>query len=136
MTQYARNVAALRRAGADVVALAVDPADRSEALRAQLGLEFPILCDTERHVVRDWNLYNPKEMGGIAIPAVFVVGTDRRVLYRSIDSTGARVSAEGVLNFLQGSSDAARLERRPVRPGLRDFARAIGNAIRRGVRVR
>ena len=32
--------------------------------------------------------------------------------------------------------DAALLERRPVRPRLRDFARAVVNAIRRGVRVR
>jgi peroxiredoxin len=136
LTEYARHYAAIRAAGADVVALSVDPEDRSEPLRKQLGIDFPILCDRDRRVVREWGLYNPDEMGGIGIPAVFVIGTDRRVLYRSIDNTGARVSAAGVLRFLQGSPDVALLERRPVRPGVGNFARAIVNAIRRGVRVR
>jgi peroxiredoxin len=136
LTEYAEDYAAIRAAGADVVALSVDPQDRSEPLRKQLGIDFPILCDTGRRVVREWGLYNPDEMGGIAIPAVFVIGADRRVLYRSIDNTSARVSTEGVLRFLQGSRDTALLKRRPVRPGLRNFARAIVNAIRRGVRVR
>ena len=136
MTEYARQYAAFRAAGADVAALSVDPEDRSEPLRKQLGIEFPILCDTGRRVVREWGLYNPDEMGGIAVPAVFVIGTNRRVLYRSIDKTSARVGTDGVLGFLQGSADAALLEQRPVRPRLLDFARAIVNAIRRGVRVR
>jgi peroxiredoxin len=136
LTEYCRDYAAIRASGADVVALSVDPEDRSEPLRRQLGIEFPILCDTGRRVVREWGLYNPDEMGGIAIPAVFVIGTNRRVLYRSIDNTSARVSTEGVLRFLQGSPDAAPPERRPVRPRPRDFARAVVNAIRRGVRVR
>jgi peroxiredoxin len=136
LAEYARHYAAIRAAGADVVALSVDPEDRSEPLRKQLGIEFPILCDTGRRVVRDWDLYNPDEMGGIAVPAVFVIGTHRRVLYRSIDNTSARIGTDGVLRFLQGSSDPALLERRPVRPRVRDFARAIVNAIRRGVKVR
>jgi peroxiredoxin len=136
LTEYARRCTAIRAAGADVVALSVDPEDRSEPLRKQLGIEFPILCDTGRRVIREWGLYNPDEMGGIAVPAVFVIGTNRRVLYRSIDNTSARVDTDGVLGFLQGSPDVALLQRRPVRPRLRDFARAIVNAIRRGVRVR
>jgi peroxiredoxin len=136
LTEYARHYPAIRAVGAEVAALSVDPEDRSEPLRKQLGIGFPILCDTGRRVIREWGLYNPDEMGGIAIPAVFVIGTNRRVLYRSIDNTSARVGTGGVLRFLQGSSDPALLQRRPVRPRLRDFARAIVNAIRRGVRVR
>ena len=124
---------AIRATGADVAALSVDAAERSEAVRAHLGLPFPILSDSARRVVRDWDLYNPKEQGGIAIPAVFVIGTDRRVRYRSVDRTAARVSTEGVLGFLRG--DAAPAERTRVRAGPREFARAIGNMLRRGLKT-
>ena len=134
MAEYARTHDAIRAAGADVAALSVDSPDRSQAVRDQLGLPFPILSDSARRVVRAWDLYNPKEQGGIAVPAVFVIGPGRRVLHRSIDSTRSRVSTEGVLGFLRGDGLRAP-ERTRVRAGLRDFARAIGNMIRRGVRT-
>lgn len=135
MAEYNEHHAAIQAAGADVVALAVDPPNRSAAVRAQLGLQFPILCDTERVVARDWDLYNAKEMGGIAVPAVFIIGADRRVKYRSIDTTSLRVSIEGVLPFLQGQRNKTLLERRAVRPGVRNLARAIVNVMLRGMRA-
>jgi peroxiredoxin len=135
LAEYEQRSPEIRAAGADAVALSVDDAERSEALRRQLGLSFPILCDTRREVVRAWDLYNPKEQGGIAVPAVFVIGLGRRVLYRSIDRTAKRVSAEGVLLFLRGAAASEVPERVVVRPGLRNFARAVGNALRRGLRT-
>ncbi len=129
MAEYGRNEAAIGAAGASLVALSVDAPERSEGVRRELGLSFPILCDTSRAVVRAWDLYNSREMGGIAIPAVFVIGPDRRVRYRSIDSTRDRVSTDGVLGFLLGS---APIERTRIRAGLREFARALSNSIRRG----
>ena len=135
MAEYARDHDAIRAAGADLVALSVDTPERSEALRAELGLRFPILSDASRSVVRAWDLYNPREMGGIAVPAVFVIGPDRVVRYRSIDSTRDRVSTEGVLRFLRGEVPAESIPRERVHAGLRDFARAIANAVRRGLRT-
>jgi hypothetical protein len=84
-------------------------------------------------VVREWDLYNPKELGGIAVPAVFVIDPDRLVRYRSIDSTVRRVSAADVVGFLRGAAQAP--SRSTLRPGLRGFARAIANAVRRGART-
>ena len=133
MAEYARAHGEIRALGADVVALSVDSAERSAALREELGLPFPILSDGSRRVVREWDLYNPKEMGGIAIPAVFVIGPDRRVRFRSIDGTARRVSTLGVVGFLRGAAQVP--SRSALRPGLREFARAIGNAIRRGART-
>ena len=126
---------AIRAAGAEVAALSVDSAEKSEALRAQLGLPFPILGDTSRAVVQAWDLYNPREQGGIAVPAVFVIGADRVVRWRSIDTTASRVSPDGILAFLRGDASAAALGRTRVRAGLGDFARAFANAIRRGLRT-
>jgi len=125
----------IRAAGADVVALSVDSQARSEALRTQLALPFPVLCDPARAVVRAWDLYNPGEMGGIAVPAVFVIGPGRSVRYRSIDSTRERVATEGVLRFLRGEAPGEELGRVPLRAGLGEFARAISNAVRRGLRT-
>ena len=135
MTEYERNAAAIRAAGASIVALSVDSAQRCEGVRRELGLSFPILCDTSRTVVRAWDLYNPSEMGGIAIPAVFVIGPDLRVRYRSVDRTRDRVSTAGVLGLLRGSARPETIERTPIRAGLMEFARAFSNAIRRGLKT-
>ena len=133
MTEYAAHYGAIRSAGADVVALSVDAPQRSQALREQLALKFPVLCDTGRIVVRAWDLYNPREQGGIAVPAVFVIDPDRRIRYRSIDTTAARVRTDGVLEFLR--SGVRPQARAALRPHLRDLLHALGNAIRRGART-
>ena len=135
MAEYRDRHAEIRALGADLAALSVDDAARSEPLRLQLGLRFPILCDSRREVVRSWDLYNEREKGGIAIPAVFVVDRDRRVRYRSIDATARRVSAEHVLRFLREGTLAGPAHRAWVRAGFVDFARAVANMIRRGVRA-
>lgn len=128
MTEYARHYPAIRAAAADVVALSVDAAPATEALRTQLGLDFTILCDTERIVLRAWGLLNERERGGIAIPAVFVIDPDRRIRYRSIDTTAARVRTDGVLAFLRSGEHPNR--RRVLFPRVGDWFRAIGNSVR------
>jgi len=135
LAEYGREYPGIRASGADVVALSVDSQARSEALRTQLALPYPLLCDPARTVVRAWDLYNPGEMGGIAVPAVFVIGPDLRVRYRSIDATRERVATEGVLHFLRGEATGEALARVPLRAGLGEFARAISNAVRRGLRT-
>jgi peroxiredoxin len=135
LAEYARVHPEIRAAGADVAALSVDSAERSAALREQLKLPFPILGDVSRAVVQAWDLYNPREMGGIAVPAVFVIDPDLRVRWRSVDSTRERVSADGVLRFLRGEAAASSPARTRVRAGLGEFARALGNAARRGAKT-
>jgi hypothetical protein len=64
---------------------------------------------------------------------VFVVGRELRVRWRSVDRTAQRVSAAGVIGYLRdGAPPVARVR---VRAGLREFARAFANAIRRGLRT-
>lgn len=135
MAEYGRAYEEIRAAGADLVALSVDTQARSEAVRAQLVLPYPVLCDPARTVVRAWDLYNAREIGGIAVPAAFVIGPDRCVRYRSIDSTRDRVAPDGVLRFLRGETRGKALGREQVQAGLGEFARAIANAVRRGLRT-
>ena len=121
-------------AGADLVAVSVDPPETSESLRRQLGLPFPILCDTERRVVQEWDVYNAAEKGGIAKPAVFIVGPDRQVRFRSVDSVASRVPATEIVRILQSTAQASQARRRRYIPSPLEFLRAIRNAIRLGVR--
>ncbi len=120
-----------------LAAVSVDAPERSRALAEQLGLPFPLLCDTAREVVQAYGLFNREEKGGIAYPATLVLDRDRTVRFRSLDRLASRVDLDGLFAFLRSGVASAAPEvpaRAKIRPGLRDFARVTANAIRRGIR--
>jgi peroxiredoxin len=126
LADYREHYAQIRATGADVTAISVDLPRKSEALRRELRLPFPILSDSERRVIREWDIYNPREKGGIAKPALFVINRDRTVRYSKVDTVATRVPAAEVLRIL-GSAVGV-----PVRPSVyiphpADFLRAIRN---------
>ncbi len=128
MADYRDHYEEIRAAGADVVAVCVDPPIKSEAVRRELRLPFPILCDTQR-VIKDWGIYNPKEKGGIAKPAVFVIDRDRTVQYAKVDDVATRVPASEIVRILSGAGQHDP-ERKIYIPHVSDFLRAIRNMIR------
>jgi len=81
LADYRDHYDEIRASGADVVAVSVDPPEASEAVRRDLPLPFTILCDTERRVAQEWDVYNPRERGGIAKPALFIIDPGRTVRY-------------------------------------------------------
>ena len=89
----------------------MDAPDESEALRVHLSLPFPILCDTERRVVRDWDIYNSGEKGGIAKPAVFTIDPSRVVRYVSVDAVVRRVPAAEIVSLLQIAAESQPVRR-------------------------
>ena len=131
MADYREHDLKIRSAGASVVAVSVDAPDESEALRVHLSLPFPILCDTERCVVRDWGIYNSREKGGIAQPAVFIIDPSRVVRYAAVDSVVRRVPAAEIVLMLQNDANALPVRRRFYVPLLSDWIRAIRNSIQR-----
>ena len=132
MADYREHYPEIRSAGASVVAVSVDAPDKSEALRGHLSLPFPILCDTERRVVRDWDIYNSEEKGGIAKPAVFIVDPSRVVRYASVDAVVTRVPAAEIVSQLQNvAAEAQPVRRRAHIPLLSDWISAIRNIIQR-----
>jgi peroxiredoxin len=134
LADYRDHYQQIRAAGADVAAISVDPPEKSEFVRRQLRLPFTVLCDTERCVIREWNIYNPVEKGGIAKPAVFIVGPDRVVRLASMDSVVSRVPASEILRDLGIAAEARHPRRKRYIPSPSCFFRAIRNAIRLGVR--
>lgn len=135
MTEYRDVYASLRAAGADLAAVSVDAPEKSESVRQQLRLPFCILSDAERRVVREWDIYNEKEKGGIAKPAVFILDSDRTVRFASVDGVASRVPAAEIVRRLS-RRDATPAARRTLLPGPATFVRAIRSAIRWGVSER
>jgi peroxiredoxin len=135
LAEYRERYDEIRRSGANVAALSVDEPARSEAVRQELQLPFPILCDTARKVVTDWGLLK-REKGGIARPAVFVIDRDMRVLFASLDNDATRVPTDTVVGFLLSGKPAGPLQARRslVIPRLTDWSRAIRNTLRFGMR--
>ena len=108
------------------MAVSVDPPKASEALRTQLSLPFPILCDTERRVVRDWDIYNSREKGGIAKPAVFVIDSNQVIRYASVDSVATRVPAVEIVHLLQNAANARRFDAEFTSPCCRSGSGPFG----------
>jgi peroxiredoxin len=131
LVDYREHYQEIRAAGASVVALSVDTPEQSEALRLELSLPFPILCDTERRVVKAWDLYNPREKGGIAQPAVFLVDSQRTVRYSAVDTVARRVPASEMVRVLQTMTEPQPVRRRVHIPRWDQWLRAIRNSIRR-----
>ena len=120
-----------------LAAVAVDSPEQSDRVRRQYELPFPILCDTQKEVVRAWGLFNAEEKG-IAFPAIVLLGRDRRIRSIMIEGVATRVRAADLLKFLRSDpapadsaddipSDAQR--QRVIFPSLVDFGRAIWNSI-------
>ena len=100
------------------MAVSVDAPDKSEALRVHLSLPFPILCDTERRVVRDWGIYNSREKGGIAKPAVFIIDPSQVVRYAAVDTVVRRVPAAEIVSLLQNAARSAAGSTQSSRPAV------------------
>lgn len=126
-------------AGVQLAALAVDPPESSEVVHTRYGLPFPILCDTERRVVREWNLFNPEEGGGIALPAIFLLDPGLRVLCAIQGTVASRVRASDMLLFVRERSDASGGTSQPPRnrivlPSLREWAATLSDEWSRLIR--
>jgi peroxiredoxin Q/BCP len=127
-----------RGLGVQIAALAVDFPEQSDRVRRQYELSFPILCDTQKEVARAWGLFNTEEKGGIAVPAVVLIGPDRRIRWIVIEGVATRVRAADLLEFLRAHPVSANSAEDPhsgaqrqrvIFPSLVDFGRALWNSI-------
>jgi peroxiredoxin Q/BCP len=137
LADYSEHLEDLRAAGAELVAISVDDAARAEPVRQELGIKFPLLCDTSREVVIKYGLLNSGEKGGIALPASFVIDRERVVRFRALEAVASRVSVDQLLELVRELGRGVEPKTKPrnsgVFPGLM-FLRATVNAMRHGVR--
>jgi peroxiredoxin len=137
LADYSKHLEDFRAAGAELVAISVDDAASTEPVRRELGVKFPLLCDTRREVVKAYGLLNSGEKGGIAFPASFVIDREHVVRFRVLENVASRVSVEQLLDLVRergrGAEPLSKPRKRGVFPGLM-FLQATMNALRRGVR--
>ena len=132
MAEYRDAYESLRAAGANLVAVSVDAPEKSEAVRREWQLPFPILSDRQRRVVQEWDIYNAREKGGIAKPAVFILSPDLTVRSVSVDQVASRVPAAEILRLLREGGQGAAANRKSIVPGPATFFVAIRSAFRLG----
>lgn len=108
MAAYQEKLPELEAQGFQLVGLSADAREMTEAFRKELGLTFMILCDPERQVIREWDRYQPFEMGGIAKSSLFIIDSERRVEFRALDSVMHRYPVDEVLLFLKSRDRTSR----------------------------
>lgn len=138
MADYAASYRLFQQEGVEVVAISVDPPETSAAMRRALGIEFPVLSDSNRETITKWGLLNANEKGGIAFPATFLIDRGRLVRFSETEETLRRVAAGAMLTFVktrEQEGDVSAPHQRSINPGSM-FIRAIANAFRHGVRVK
>ncbi len=92
--------------GAALVAISVDAPSELSRLRAQLGLEFPLLSDADFAVSRQYGVYESDETDAgpqpHGEPAVFVLDGQGRLIFSQIQSgpKGAAPANEVLLMLL------------------------------------
>jgi peroxiredoxin len=73
-------------AKAQVLGISVDTPFALKAFANEQKLQFPLLSDFNKDVIRSYEVFNPDMIGlkGIAKRAVFVIGRDSTVRYREV----------------------------------------------------
>ena len=119
-----------------MAAVSVDPPSRSAALKKSFGLPYTLLCDPWREMIRAWGLLNESELGGVAIPAVFVIDTDRTIAFRSVDTMTYQVKAADALGFVRqwraGQEAMDQPSRSRITPRTREWWRSVKNIVKLG----
>jgi peroxiredoxin len=77
----------IERAGGALAAISVDAPEDSAALAAKLAedggpLGFPLLCDPTRAAAKAFGVYDSEH--DIALPAILILGRDRRVAWKYV----------------------------------------------------
>ena len=87
-----------------MIAVSVDTVEQNRELAEGLGLDFPLLSDSQRTAIAAWGVVHAGGgIGGtdIARPATFLVESDGRVSWRSLtENWRVRVRPEHVLDAL------------------------------------
>ncbi len=121
-----------------MVILSSDEPKKSSSFKAEKSFLFTVLCDSDRKVIKQFNLLNPYEHGGIAYPAIFIIKPGGVVGYRSLDRTANRVDLGEVIEYLKAVNTNPELTKRSkskksmIIPKGKDLAQLAKNMAGRG----
>ena len=138
MAEVKKQIDRIESTDTRVFALSADAPARSAGFKKQMRLPFELLCDPEKKVVSLFHLLNSHEHDGIAYPAIFVINSQGRIVYRSLDRTANRVRLDEVLAFLEKLQKNPSVEKTGgeqkvfIIPSLAEMWQIVQNMIFRG----
>lgn len=136
MADYQARLGEFEALDVGVVGVCVDDARRSERVRRQLGLTFPLLGDPSRQTIQAWGLRNDRDWRDLAFPATIVVEKDGNLSLVSVERTRRRLTPEAVLAWLRMGSGAALPPLRFVRAWPTYWMRVVANVGRHGMKMK
>ncbi|MBK6520627.1 MAG: redoxin domain-containing protein [Polyangiaceae bacterium] len=98
----AESINEFTRAGVAVAAISVDEVEESVTLANKLSITFPLLHDVDLKVALAYGV--AMQGDEIAVPAVFVVNTAKRITYQHVgESVMDRPSASTLLDMAKAA---------------------------------
>jgi len=89
-----------RQAGAQIVTISSDSVEELGEYRQKSSMPFVMLGDSGRDVIKQYDVYNSSERGGIAIPAVFIVDRAGVMRYSNVEGKYIRVRSKQLLKIV------------------------------------
>ena len=94
-----KNYAKIQAAGAELIAISSDDEGDTKRTVQGSGLEFPVLADEDRAIIKAYNVVDPGN-NRIARPASYVLRKDGTIAWKSIDGVAVRVPTAQILTEL------------------------------------
>ena len=82
--------------GAELIAISTDNVPSTKDTINKVGLEFPVLSDSNKETIGDYNVVDPSNKH-IARPSVFVINKNGEVTWKSLGNTNRRVPTANIL---------------------------------------
>jgi peroxiredoxin len=84
-----------------MVTISTDSTDALKKYQDDTSAPFMMLSDTEKKVLKDYDLYNPSERDGVAVPAIVVIDRSGIVRYAHAQGKIIRVRNKQLLKELK-----------------------------------
>ena len=94
-----KNYAKIQAAGAELIAISSDDEGDTKKTAQGSGLEFPVLADEDRAVIKAYNVVDPGN-NRIARPAAYIVQSDGTIAWKSLNGVAVRVPTAQILTEL------------------------------------
>lgn len=93
------NYENIQTAGAELFAISSENIETTKKTVENIGLSFPVLADADKTVINAYNVLDQTDTS-IARPAAFIVSTDGKIAWKSIDAQNTRVPTATILTEL------------------------------------
>lgn len=136
MADYQRRLADFEALDVGVAGICVDEAARSQRVRRQFGIAFPLLGDPSRQTIQAWGLRDSGDWRDLAFPATILVEKDGTLGMVSVERTRRRLDLGWVLERLRTGHSEPLPAPRFVRAWPAYWMRVVANVGRHGMKMK